>query len=161
VASHRIAEINSASDCHTGAAVDLLVRFFAEEGFTTPRDRIARNLETMLGDGTCWTAVLIERDNVVGVITVSTMLYVEHGRLAEIGDLYVAPACRGRGLARALIDAAIDWSRRRGCSGVFVTVTPEGEASHRLSDFYKRLDFEPTGRTTMIFAGPHLGHRHA
>ena len=153
MSSHRIAEITSASDRHFGPAVDLLVRFFGEEGFTTPHDRIVRNVQTMLADDNCWTAVLLEDDEVVGVISVSTMLYVEHGRLAEIGDLYIDTIHRGRGLARALIDAAIDWTRRRGCSGVYVTVTPEGEARYRLSEFYKNLHFAPTGRTTMIFEG--------
>jgi len=81
------------------------------------------------------------------------MLYVEWGRVAEIGDLYVEPAHRGRGWARCLVGAAIDWSRRRGCGSLYVTVTPEGEARHRLSQFYKGLDFEPTGRTTMMFVG--------
>jgi ribosomal protein S18 acetylase RimI-like enzyme len=87
---------------------------------------------------------------VIGVVTVTTMLYVEWGRLAEIGDLYVDPAHRGRGFARHLVNAAVEWSQQRGCSSVYVTVTPEGEARHRLSRFYQALDFEQTGRTTMM-----------
>jgi GNAT superfamily N-acetyltransferase len=150
--SQRVAQITSASDRHHRTAVDLLARFFEEEGFATPRERIAQNLQQMLADDRCWTAVLLKRDQPVGVITVSTMLYIEWGRLAEIGDLYISPAHRGRGLARHLVNAAIDWSRQRGCSGVFVTVTPGGEARRSLSDFYKRLTFEPTGRTTLMLA---------
>jgi GNAT superfamily N-acetyltransferase len=150
--SSQVIEITSVSDRHYRAVLDLLVRFFAEEGFATPRQRISQNLENMLADDGCWAAVLLNDEQPVGVVTVSTMLYVEWGRLAEIGDLYIAPAQRGRGLARQLVDAAIDWSRRRGCSGVFVTLTSEGEARHRLSDFYKRLAFAPTGRATMMLA---------
>jgi GNAT superfamily N-acetyltransferase len=145
----RIAEIDG--PCGQ-AAVDLLARFFAEEGFSTPRDRIAQNLARMLADDGCWTAVTLEREQPVGIVTVTTMLYVEWGRLAEIGDLYVDRAHRGYGLARHLVNAAIAWSRQRGCSGIYVTITPEGEARHRLSDFYRRLDFVPTGRTTMMLA---------
>jgi GNAT superfamily N-acetyltransferase len=148
----QVIEITSVTDRHYRAALDLLVRFFAEEGFATSRQRIAQNLENMLADRGCWAAVLVKHEQPVGVVTVSTMLYVEWGRLAEIGDLYIAPAQRGRGLARQLVGAAIDWSRRRGCSGVFVTLTSEGEARHRLSDFYKRLAFAPTGRATMMLA---------
>jgi GNAT superfamily N-acetyltransferase len=151
--SSQVTEITSISDRHYPAAIELLVRFFAEEGFATPRERIAQNLQGMIADDGCWAAVLLEREQPVGIVTVSTMLYVEWGRLAEIGDLYIAPPQRGRGLARRLVNAAIDWSRRRGCSGVFVTLTSEGEARHRLSDFYKRLAFAPTGRTTMMLAG--------
>jgi GNAT superfamily N-acetyltransferase len=153
MASLCVAEITSASDRHYPAAIDLLMRFFAEEGFATPRERIAQNLQHLVADDACWTAVLLEKERPVGVVTVSTTFSVELGRLAEIGDIYIAPAQRGRGFARRLVDAAIEWSRERGCGSVIVTVTPDGEARHRLCDFYKRLAFAPTGRTTMIFAG--------
>jgi GNAT superfamily N-acetyltransferase len=151
--SSRVAEVTNGSDRLYRAAIDLLTRFFAEEGFATSRERIAQNLQNMLADDDCWAAVLLEHEQAVGVVTVSTMLYVEWGRLAEIGDLYIVPVQRCRGLARRLVDAAIDWSGRRGCSGVFITLTPEGEARHRLSDFYKRFGFAPTRRTTMMLAG--------
>jgi len=146
-------QIASVSGRHHEGAVDLLARFFAEEGFATPRHRIAQNLQQMLADASCWTAVALDHEQPIGIVSVTTMLYVEWGRVAEIGDLYVEPAHRGRGWARCLVGAAIDWSRRRGCGSLYVTVTPEGEARHRLSQFYKGLDFEPTGRTTMMFVG--------
>ena len=95
-------------------------------------------------------AVVTDDGRSVGVITVTTMLYVGWGRLAEIGDLYVMPDHRGRGLARRLVAAAVDWAGRRGCSGTYVTLTPDGEARHQLSRFYAKLDFQPTGRTTMM-----------
>jgi GNAT superfamily N-acetyltransferase len=154
MASLRVAEITGVSDRHYPASIDLLVRFFAEEGFATPRERIAQNLQHLVAADGCWTAVLPETELAVGVVTVSTTHSVELGRLAEIGDLYIAPAERGRGLARRLVDAAIEWSRERGCGSVLVTVTSDGEARHRLCDFYRRLAFAPTGRTTMIFAVP-------
>jgi GNAT superfamily N-acetyltransferase len=106
----------------------LLARFFEEEGFATPPARLAENLDRMLADDTCWVAVITDGNYSVGVITVTTMLYVEWGRLGEIGDLYVIPGHRGRGLARHLITAAVDWAGRRGCSGMYVTLTPDGEA---------------------------------
>src|SRR5262249_54572231 len=121
-------------------------------GFATPRHRIAQNLQEILADDGCWTAVALDHEQPVGIVTVTTMLYVEWGRLAEIGDLYIAPAHRGRGLARRLVSEAIDWARQRGRGGVSVTITREGEARHGLSHFYAALDFKPTGRTTMMFA---------
>ena len=132
-------------------AVELLVRFFSEEGFATPRDRIAANLDRMIADDSCWVGVVADGDRPVGVVTVTTMLYVEWGRLAEIGDLYVVPDCRGKGLARNLVGAAIDWACQRGCSGTYVTLTPDGELRHQLSRFYSRLSFQPTRRTTMMY----------
>jgi GNAT superfamily N-acetyltransferase len=152
MSSQRVAQIVDVNSFYVDGAVDLLGRFFRDEGFSTPRDMIARNLQLILADGSCWTAVALEHEKAIGVVTVTTMLYVEWGRLAEIGDLYVDPGHRGRGAGRRLVNAAIDWSRQRGCNGVYVTVTPEGEARHHLSHFYQRLKFEPTGRTTLMFA---------
>jgi GNAT superfamily N-acetyltransferase len=51
----------------------------------------------------------------VGIVTVTSMVYIEWGRLGEIGDLYVLPEARGNGIARRLVQAAIDWCRARGC----------------------------------------------
>jgi len=135
-------------------AVELLVQFFNEEGFTTQRGRIAANIDTMIGDDTCWVAVMVMGNRPVGIVTVTTMLYVEWGRLAEIGDLYIVLDFRGRGFARRLVGAAIDWARQRGCTGTFVTLAPEGEARHELSRFYGRLNFRATGRTTMVHTAP-------
>ena len=81
-------------------------------------------------------------------MTVSSMLYIEWGRLGEIGDLYVLPERRRRGLARQLVAGGKDWCRARGCSAVSVTITPLGERRQRLSRFYRRLGFELTGRTS-------------
>ena len=130
------------------AAIELLKRFFREEGFTTPPLRIAENFDRMLADPFCWCAVAVDRDTTQGVITVSTVLYVEWGRLAEIGDLYVLPEHRRRGLALRLVEHAKTWCRAQGCSAVSVTITPLGEQRHQLSQFYARLGFEQTGRTS-------------
>jgi len=130
-------------------AVDLLSRFFEEEGFATPRDRIARNLARMIEDDTCWAALLIADGHALGVVTITTMLYVEWGRLGEIGDLYVHPQHRGRGFAKLLVAEAIEWCRGKGCSAVSVVITPAGEERHRLSKFYTHLGFKASGRTIM------------
>src|SRR6516164_3551011 len=54
-------------------------------------------------------------------------LYVEWGRLGEIGDLYVLSEHRRKGLARRLVEHAKAWCRTKGCSAVSVTITPAGE----------------------------------
>jgi GNAT superfamily N-acetyltransferase len=128
------------------AAVDLLVRFFREEGFTTPASRIVENLDRMLVDPSCWCALAVAGSTPQAVVTVSTVLYVEWGRLGEIGDLYVLPEHRRRGLAKRLVEQAKAWCRARGCSAVSVTITPAGERQHQLSRFYAHLGFEQSGR---------------
>ena len=83
---------------------------------------------------------------VAGIVTVTTMLYVEWGRLGEIGDLYLVPASRMKRIGRSLVEAAIHLCRSRRCSTVTVTITREGETRHRLSQFYTRFGFTPTDR---------------
>jgi GNAT superfamily N-acetyltransferase len=138
-------------DSQAVSASRLLARFFAEEGFDGDEATIASRFETLRHDPHHWAAVALDHDGQpVGVVTVTTMLYVEWGRMAEIGDLYVLPEHRGRGIARALVQAAVAWSRELGCSAVEVVMTPEGEASHGLSQFYKALGFAETGRTISL-----------
>ncbi|HTV46293.1 MAG TPA: GNAT family N-acetyltransferase [Stellaceae bacterium] len=71
-------------------------------------------------------------------------------RIAEIGDLYVLPGARRRGIAARLIRAATEWCRLQGCSAVEVVITAAGEQTHGLSRFYQRLGFVPTGRTMSL-----------
>jgi GNAT superfamily N-acetyltransferase len=147
MADIRIVEV----DDHTlGTAIDLLDRFFREEGFATPRPQIGVNTARMLRDPHHWVALAIDHGHALGIVTVSSVLYVEWGRLGEIGDLYVLPEHRGRGVAHALIDAAIDRCRRLGCSAVGVTITPQGEQTHGLGRFYARLGFVDMGRASAV-----------
>jgi GNAT superfamily N-acetyltransferase len=141
-----LAEIQAVTHETRPAAIELLARFFCEEGFATPRSRIEENLERMLADSSCWCALALRDGAAQAVITVSTVLYVEWGRLGEIGDLYVLPEHRRRGLAGHLIEHAKDWCRSQGCTAIAVTITPFGEQRHRLSQFYAAFGFEQTGR---------------
>jgi GNAT superfamily N-acetyltransferase len=127
-------------------AIELLARFFRDEEFATPLSRIAENFDRMLADPFCWSALAIDGETAQAVITVSTVLYVEWGRLGEIGDLYVLPEHRRTGLARRLVEFAKAWCRMQGCSAVSVTITPAGERRHGLSQFYARLGFAQSGR---------------
>jgi aminoglycoside 6'-N-acetyltransferase I len=132
------------------AACSLLARFFAEEGFATPAERIATNLRAMINDPFCWAAMAWEKGALVGITTISTNRGVEFGLQGEIGDLYVVPEARGRGVARALVDASLAWCRGRGCASVQVVITPEGQRAHDLLGFYHRLGFAPTGRMLVL-----------
>jgi GNAT superfamily N-acetyltransferase len=102
----------------------------------------------MLDDPGCWAALAVLGDRPVGVATVSAMRDIEHGRVGEIGDLYVLPEARGHGVARALVVAAAAWSRAIGCSALLVTITAEGEREQGLVGFYDRLGFAVSGRMT-------------
>jgi len=103
---------------------------FGEEGFVGDRELIRANLDALRNDAHHWAAVCIMDGKIVAMVTVTTMPYVESGRLGEIGDLYVVPEFRRKGIARSLVEAAIHWCRSHGCSAVAVTITREGETRY-------------------------------
>jgi GNAT superfamily N-acetyltransferase len=59
----------------------------------------------------------------------------------------VLPEARRGGVAAALIDAAKTECHEPGYSAVSVTITPEGDARHGLSRFYRHLGFVGSGRS--------------
>ncbi len=58
---------------------------------------------------------------------------------AEITELYVRPASRRRGVGKALVGAATQFTRRRGCSVVHLLVDPENTVA---LSFYQALGFQ-------------------
>ncbi|HEU4723260.1 MAG TPA: GNAT family N-acetyltransferase [Gemmatimonadaceae bacterium] len=63
--------------------------------------------------------------------------------VAQLTALVVSPQARGRGVGRALVAVAEQWSRDRGATRLVVTT-----ALHRAEapPFYERLGFDHTGR---------------
>ncbi len=49
-------------------------------------------------------------------------------------DLFTAPAARGQGVARALIDAVTEWARVRHCSRVYWSTHESNATARRLYD---------------------------
>jgi len=127
-------------------ALHLLERFFREEGFDTPAESMFSSLRAMLVSPASAVFVAWQEGRAVGVATVTTSVGIEYGRSAELEDLYVLPEARGCGIAGALIEAVCSWCRGEGVTVVLVTVTEEGEANHRLIDYYRRCGFRTTGR---------------
>lgn len=134
------------------AAIVLLQRFFREEGFDTPDEVVAANARRMLGIDTCAIVLAEAAGEVIGVSTVSMEFGIEYGWTAEMGDLYILPEWRGRGVARALVAAVEDYLLEKGASGYQVTVTPMGEGHHGLRAFYKALGFAEEGREILFRA---------
>jgi GNAT superfamily N-acetyltransferase len=130
-------------------AVALLSRFFAEEGFPGTRETIVLNTRSLWADSYHWIALAWVGGVAVGVVTVTTMLYVEWGRLGEIGDLYVIPEARNSGIGAALIEGAKAKCRTMGCSAISVVITREGEERHGLTRFYQRFGFAGSGRSIL------------
>lgn len=49
-------------------------------------------------------------------------------------DLFTAPEARGRGVARALIEAVTDWAKARNCSRVYWATQESNSTARRLYD---------------------------
>ncbi|HEV8631489.1 MAG TPA: GNAT family N-acetyltransferase [Thermoanaerobaculia bacterium] len=68
--------------------------------------------------------------------------------VAYVEALYVAPAERGRGVARVLLEAAEAWARDRGCRAIAAD-TPDGNQAGRAT--HRQLGYAEAGmRVRMI-----------
>jgi ribosomal protein S18 acetylase RimI-like enzyme len=75
------------------------------------------------------------------------------GQLAETAPawhlvgMWVAPACRGQGVADRLVDAICEQARQHGAASVTLWVT---EVNGRAREFYRRIGFGPTGGRQLV-----------
>lgn len=139
-----IRRLTSADDLSEATA--LLIRFFREEQFDTPDETIRSNTATLAGLDTCGLFVAEAEGRTIGVATVSLEFGVEFGWGAEMGDLYVLPEWRGKGVSRRLVLAIEQFLKERGASFYQVTVTPYARDAHDLGRFYEGLGFGSEGR---------------
>jgi GNAT superfamily N-acetyltransferase len=128
------------------AAADLLIRFFREEGFDTPDETVRSNTSRMAGIEACGLFVAETEAEAIGVATISMEFGIEFGWSGEMGDLYVLPTWRGRGVSQALVAAVEIFLKERGATGYQVTVTPFAEEAHGLQGYYRKLGFASEGR---------------
>lgn len=142
-------DIRQADLASLEAALALLVRFFREEGFDAPQERMRESLRAVIQGPDSAVFLAWQDGQATGVATVTSTVGLEYGRSAELEDLYVLPAARGGGIAPGLIAAVCDWCRAAGCTTVQVIVTPEGQAAHNLVDYYQRRGFVHTGRVVL------------
>lgn len=112
-------------------------RFYADGRF--PRERCDELYATWI-EKSCrgWadSVLVAELDGApVGYLS----CHEREGRRGEIGIVAVAPAARGCGLGRALVDAALEWFARRGLERVSVVTQGRNEAARKL---YRSRGFE-------------------
>jgi GNAT superfamily N-acetyltransferase len=129
----------------TEAAEILLVQFFREEAFSTPESIIRSHCRKMAEVETCGLFLAEAAGEPSGVATVSMQFGIEFGWLGEMGDLYVLPARRRQGVARALVCGVEEFLRARGATGYQITLTQHAQV-HGLRAFYTKLGFAQEGR---------------
>jgi aminoglycoside 6'-N-acetyltransferase I len=126
--------------------LELAVDFYAEDGFTTPRDKLAAHLRVLAGDDRARVAVADEAGKIVAFGITTTSFGLENGLSAELEDLYVAPAARRRGLARALIEDSAAWATSIGASQLVLVIAPNGQDVSHLFRYYTARGFTDDGR---------------
>ena len=124
----------------------LFERFYREEGFESAVAGVAANLRQILQRDDTAAFIALAGDRAVGAAATSSGFGLEVGLYAELEDLFVEPDCRGRGVASALVEAAADWARAKGCSDVEIVLTPHGQADDKLIPWYEARGFAATGR---------------
>lgn len=82
-----------------------------------------------------------EHVRVVGRLSVSRDQHPASRHVADLG-LMVAADRRGRGIGRALLEAAVEWAREAGVTKLELHVFPWNEPAIRL---YERFGFEREG----------------
>lgn len=95
-------------------------------------------------------AVFIARDGdaAVGFVEATLREYLDGADpgppAAFLEGLYVVPAARRRGVARALHAAVVAWARAHGCAALGSDADLDNDASHA---WHRALGFDETGRT--------------
>lgn len=87
--------------------------------------------------------VATDHGAVVGVVTVRTVADLFHGGpSALVQELVIDAGSRGAGHGGALLDAAVDFARSRGCAEIGVSTGADNTAARRL---YESRGFEEEG----------------
>lgn len=132
LASRPAVRIRPARREDAGAVVRMLLRLAAQGGEAE---------WDVLGDEAWATALVAE----AGPALVGCAVYGRHHRTPfaerclDLASLYVAPAWRGRGVGRALVEAVLHHARDVDCSRVTVATAAQNARSRA---FYERLGFE-------------------
>jgi ribosomal protein S18 acetylase RimI-like enzyme len=134
-------EAAASVDDDLAAAVGGLVPQLSSSSPAPSKETLARIV------GSPGATLFVARDDarVVGMLTLITFEIPTAAR-AWIEDVVVDEAARGRGVAAALVEAALERAAARGARTVDLTSRPDREAANRL---YLRLGFET--RATNVY----------
>jgi aminoglycoside 6'-N-acetyltransferase I len=139
-------EIRSARSDELAELLALAVAFYAEDGFATAPAELAGNLTILLERDDARVAVAVEAAALLGFAITTVGFGLEHGSIAELEDLYVAPASRRRGVGGALVEDSARWARQVGSRFLELVVAPNGQDVGHLFGYYAGLGFADEGR---------------
>jgi GNAT superfamily N-acetyltransferase len=129
----RTARVASVTEAHVVA--ELLDQFNREYDTPTPGPAVlSARLERLLSGREVVALLAGEPAVAVALLTLRPNVWCE-GLVALLDELYVIPAERGRGIGAALLKAAEDVVRQRGCELLEINVDGEDKDARR---FYER-----------------------
>lgn len=124
---------------HDDAAA--LVPLLSQLGYPTDAATVAERLPRLTTAGDC-ALIAVRGDAVLGLATVhATPVLHRPAPVGRVTALVVAEEARGQGVGRALMDAAEQLLRRRGCRLIEVTSNRARTDAHA---FYERLGYVAT-----------------
>jgi ribosomal protein S18 acetylase RimI-like enzyme len=120
------------------ALVELMREFYAEASYPLDREWAARAFSDLIADPARGAVWLVEVDGApAGHVVLSVRFAMEFGGLiGYVVDLFVRPAFRRRGAARAGLDALVAECRRRGCRAIEVEADPDNRPASALYRAY-------------------------
>jgi ribosomal protein S18 acetylase RimI-like enzyme len=129
----------------------LLTAQLVEHQLPADPDGVARGIECALVPHSPAWLWLAERDGQpVAIFLANQIVSVERGGLALwVEELYVVPAARRAGVARALLASVFEHARQRGVRAIELEVVPTQAAAFAL---YRALGFEEVHRTRLSLA---------
>jgi ribosomal protein S18 acetylase RimI-like enzyme len=107
-----------------------------------PEAKWRGRLEESLAEQTSYTLYALAAGEPVGTMTCYWEIGEKVGHVANLAGVYVTPEYRGQKVAQQLLDAILEFVRKRGFRKLKLTVTAGNE---RAVAFYKRNGFEKTG----------------
>ena len=139
-------EFRTATTDDMSVLLDLARALYDEDGFTTTDAELAHNLAVLVDAGNTHL-VLAAVDGAASAFALTTTAFIlESGLVAELQDLYVAPAARGRGVGTALIEDAARWAQAQSLALLEVVIAPNGRDVTHLFDYYRARGFVDDGR---------------
>lgn len=135
------------------AAGRLLHDFNSEFGDYTPGpEAVAARLGPMIEEGEATVLLGGEGPDGIALLRFRPLVF-EDGMHAYLEELYVAPARRGEGLGRALLDAAMDAARERGATWIELGTSEDDVAARGLyeSSGFSNREGVPDGPVMYVY----------
>jgi GNAT superfamily N-acetyltransferase len=141
-------QVEIADPTSARTVLDLMERFYAEEGYPFDREKARAALEPFLATPVLGRAWLYrDGDVAVGYFVLTLGWSLEYGgRDAFVDELFVSPSHRGRGLGRRALDVMGEACRELGVRALHLEVEKDNSPA---TELYRRWGFEDHDRRMM------------